>query len=252
MAKPVIGISADVNHNSIFDTAEVNLQYIDAVERAGGVPLILVSTGKPELAHAQLDRVDAVLATGGDDYHPELFDQPRHHTTVLVPARRQEHDLVLFDQLWQMRLPVLAICASTQGLNIIRGGDLHQHLEELVDVHDFDTGRSVAHPIQVHEQTLLEQVLGMNQLEVNSRHHQAVNQIGAGLRISAVAADGTVEAIEPIEFDEHPLMAVQWHPERIPKEPHSKQLFDWLVDEAIKKRPVSVSVVKTKQLSPFF
>jgi putative glutamine amidotransferase len=252
MSKPVIGISADVDHNSFFDTAEVNLQYIDAVERAGGVPLVLVSTDKPELACAQLDRVDAVLVTGGDDYHPELFNQSRHPTTRLIPSRRQEHDLVLFNQLWQEQMPALSICASTQGLNIVRGGDLHQHLDHLVDVHDFDAGRSVAHPIQVHEKTLLEQVLGMNQLEVNSRHHQAVNQVGAGLRISAVADDGTVEAIEPIEFVEHPLLAVQWHPERIPDQSHSKQLFDWLINEAIKHQPISVTVVKSNQLSPFF
>jgi gamma-glutamyl-gamma-aminobutyrate hydrolase PuuD len=70
--------------------------------------------------------------------------------------------------------------------------------------------------------------------------------------VSARAADGTIEAIEPIEFDQHPLLAVQWHPEKIPNEPHSKQLFDWLIDQAIAGRPHVSSGQKLNRLSPFF
>ena len=252
MAKPVIGITCDVCHLDQLDRARLNLQYIDAVERAGGVPMLLAATGNPDLVAHQLGRVDAVVGVGGDDHHPSLYGRERHYSENLLPTRRQDYDLVFLSEAWQQRLPGLFICASMQGLNIVRGGDLIQHLEDFVDTHQYNQGIDIAHPVLVKPESLLEQVLGTDKVDVNSHHHQAVGQAGAGVVVSGRAPDGTVEAIEPIEFAEHPLLAIQWHPERIPKESHSKQLFDWLIDEAIKHQPVSVSVVKTSQLSPFF
>jgi len=252
MAKPVIGISCDVSHVDRLDRVRLNMQYIDAVEQAGGVPLMLATTSKPELVACQLERVDAVVGIGGDDHHPSLYDRDRHYSETLLPTRRQDYDLVFLAEVWQRRLPGLFICASMQGLNIVRGGDLIQHLEDVIDTHQFNKGAGLAHPVLVKPDSLLEQVIGADQIDVNSYHHQAVGQVGSGIVVSGRAPDGTAEVIEPIEFAEHPLLALQWHPERIPEESHSKQLFDWLINEAIKKQPVSVSVVKTNQLSPFF
>ena len=251
MGKPVIGISTDVTHVGRLDRLRLNLQYVDAVEQAGGVPVLLAATGKPELVADQLDRVDAVLGIGGDDYCPSLYEQDRHYSERLIPTRRQDYDLVFLSQVWQRKIPALMICASTQGLNIIRGGGLVQHLDDLVEQHQYNQGFDLAHKIDIERQTLLHQILDQTEIEVNSLHHQAVDNLGSGLQVSARAPDGTVEAIEPIAFQEHPLLAIQWHPERIPDQSHSKQLFGWLIDQAIIARPFTATAVKTSSLSPF-
>jgi len=251
MSKPVIGITCDLNYVGQLDQLCLNLQYVDAVERAGGVPVLLAATGKPELVAGQLDRVDAVLGIGGYDYSPSLYEQDRHHQTQLLPQRRQDYDLVFLSQVWQRKIPALMICASAQGLNIVQGGGLIQDLDHLVEKHQFNEGFDLAHTVDIETETLLHYILNQTEIEVNSFHHQAVDQLGSNLRISARAPDGTVEAIEPIAFAEHPLLAVQWHPERIPDQPHSKQIFGWLIDQAIMSRPFTVTAVNVSSLSPF-
>ncbi|MFH1314947.1 MAG: gamma-glutamyl-gamma-aminobutyrate hydrolase family protein [Candidatus Uhrbacteria bacterium] len=251
MAKPVIGIGTDVTHIGQFDQLRLNLQYVDAVERAGGVPILLAATGKSELVAQQLDRVDAVIGIGGDDYHSNLYGCERHYSEKLLPQRRQDYDLVFLSHVWQRKIPALMICASAQGLNIIQGGGLIQHLDDLVEQHQYNHGLDLAHIVDIETETLLHYILNQTEIEVNSFHHQAVDNLGSGLRVSARAPDGTVEAIEPIAFAEHPLLAVQWHPERIPDQPHSKQIFGWLIDQAVIARPFTATAVKTSSLSPF-
>ena len=252
MAKPVIGITCDVVHADRNHRAHVYLDYINSVERAGGVPVLLVATGKPELVIEQLNRVDAVLGIGGNDYCPSLFGQDRHAYTQLLSERRQDFDMLFFSEIWRRRIPALLICASCQGINIAQGGDLIQHLEGIEQTHAHEHGFSLAHDLSVEPDTLLHQVLDTLETKVNSFHHQAVDQPGTGLRVSARAADGTIEALEPEEFEEHPLLAVQWHPERIPNEPESKLLFNWLVHQAALDRPYISAGQNLNRLSPFF
>jgi len=249
MSKPIIGISCSID-NQNHDLAFVRLEYIDAVVHAGGVPVLITHTAKPETVARQLNAVDAVVGIGGMDHHPELFGQSKHPMSVLMPQRRQDHDLELFRVLFEQQLPSLMICGSMQGMSVAHGGSLNQHLDDLVDTHS-NRAQELAHKIRIETGSRLHDVLGETKLMVNSDHHQAVVDPGKGMRVVAQAADGTVEAIEAVDRA-HPMLAVQWHPEKMPDLPSSKALFAWLVSEAIKRRPVRPVQSDATRISPFF
>jgi putative glutamine amidotransferase len=249
MAKPIIGITCAVDHTGI-EKAWTRLEYIDAVVAAGGVPVLLTHTEKPELVEQQLEAVDAVVGVGGADYHPALYGEAKHPMTMIQSRRRQDHDLALFRTVSELMLPALMICGSMQGLNVAHGGRLRQHLDELADRHN-NRGYELAHKIRIESGSRLHDVIGSTKLMVNSDHHQAVSEPAEGFRIVARAACGTVEAIEPLDRD-YPLLAVQWHPERLPDLPGTRALFAWLVDEAAKARPLRSMSVGTVRISPFF
>ncbi|MBU0530905.1 MAG: gamma-glutamyl-gamma-aminobutyrate hydrolase family protein [Candidatus Uhrbacteria bacterium] len=249
MAKPIIGITCSIDHEK-HDLSFVRLEYIDAVVTAGGVPVLVTHTNKPELIARQLESVDAVVGIGGLDYHPEVYGQTKHPMSVLLPKRRQDYDLELFRVLMRQQIPALLICGSMQGVSVAHGGSLNQHLEKLAGDHD-NRGDELAHKIRIESGSRLHDVLGSVKLMVNSDHHQAVVEPGEGLRIVARSHDGTVEAIEPEDRD-HPLLAVQWHPERLPDLPSSRALFGWIIDEALKARPARSVASQSARISPFF
>ncbi len=249
MSKPIIGISCSIDHEN-HDLAFVRLEYIDAVVHAGGVPILITHSEKPELVGRQLEAIDAVVGIGGMDLHPELYNQTRHPMTVMMPRRRQNYDLELLRNVFAAQIPALMICGSMQGMSAAHGGSINQHLDDLVDNH-YERAAELAHKIRVESGSRLHDVLGVAKLMVNSDHHQAVEEPGEGLRVVARASDGIVEAIEPIDRD-HPMLAVQWHPEQMPDLPSSKALFAWIVSEAIKSRPARPIAPNPVMISPFF
>jgi putative glutamine amidotransferase len=186
------------------------------VLRAGGLPLVLPFSSEPSVVDAYLDRVSAVVVTGGAfDVPPEAYGQtPREGLGPQKPGRTAFETQVLQTAL-RRRLPILAVCGGMQLLNVVLGGTLFQDLRrELPGAkeHEQRGDRSQpSHPVEVREGSALAEVLGRGQLMVNSTHHQAVSQLAPTLRVSASAPDGVVEAIESVE---HPFaLGVQWHPE---------------------------------------
>ncbi len=247
MSKPIIGITCTIDFLGV-EKSFTSLKYIDAVVHAGGVPVLLTHVERPDLVVRQLEAVDAVLGVGGADHDPSIYGQERHPMTVLLPKRRQQYDLALFHEVWERRIPALMICGSTQGINLARGGTLIQHLEE-VECHD-GLGEEFAHEIVIERDSRLADLFGSGTAFVNSDHHQAIDEAGAGLRVAARSADGVIEAVEAIDKS-HPLLGVQWHPERIPNEQESQFLFNWLIDEALKARPLRLNHGRPARLSPF-
>lgn len=248
MAKPVIGISADIMPDH-FDRHFVYEHYLDAVERAGGVPVILPPLMRPERVYRQLEILDGFLGIGSDDFDPSLFGQVRHPHTRLMPRRRQEHDLILLNLIWSMQIPALMICGSMQGINIVLGGDIEQHVESET-VHKHKHGLELAHQIKIQKNSRLADIVGVSKLEVNSLHHQAVGKVPNSLQVVAEADDGVIEALEPVD-ESHPLLALQWHPERMAHLDESKAIFEWLMNESLRARPRPVREKETFQLSPF-
>jgi putative glutamine amidotransferase len=228
--RPIIGVGCSLEGESAV-ACRLNLEYADAVVRAGGVPVI-VPPG--ERAVDALDAVDAMLFVGGDDYDPATYGQPRHRATVLIHPRRDRSDRLLAAEALRRGLPVLGICGGLQLLNIALGGDLIQDIPDLIPgavEHRAAKGEPPArHAVRIVPGTFLEEIVGKREASVNSFHHQAAGRLGQGLRVGASTADGVVEAIEAATKGKF-VLGVQWHPEREPGDV-SDVLFRALIEAA--------------------
>jgi gamma-glutamyl-gamma-aminobutyrate hydrolase PuuD len=175
--------------------------YADAVRMAELEPVLMAPAGPPSLAG-----LDGLVITGGCDIDPARYGETAHAATSAPDPARDAMEASLIEQALAADLPILAICRGMQMLNVVRGGTLRQDIpghkvKELDDVHT----------VAIRMGSRLESILGSGELWVNSRHHQAVGRVGAGLLVSAKAPDGTVEALE--DPKRRFVLAVQWHPE---------------------------------------
>jgi gamma-glutamyl-gamma-aminobutyrate hydrolase PuuD len=191
--------------------------YAEAVRRAGVEPVLI----SPE-APIPIAGLDGLLISGGSDVDPARYGEEPYATTDSVDRERDAMEAALIEQALQADLPLLAICRGLQLLNVVRGGTLVQHLEN-TELHRVKNLAEV-HLIEVVPGTKLASIIGTAPQIVNSRHHQAVGRLGEGLRVSATAPDGVVEALEdPLKRF---VVAVQWHPEeRIDLGAHDRALF---------------------------
>jgi putative glutamine amidotransferase len=176
---------------------------------AGG----LVARCAEPRSQPNMEDFSGLLLTGGNDVDPALYGEARHPATEDSDPERDQVEIRLLKQALTLDLPVLAICRGLQIMNVMHGGTLTQHLEppERHRVRP-DPKSTPAHEIRIEPQSLLWRIAETDHWQVNSRHHQAVKTLGAGLRVSAIdPADGTIEAIE--RPDKRFVLAVQWHPE---------------------------------------
>lgn len=214
--RPLVGVTPDMEAEGESSRFVVKTAYAEAVLRAGGLPLVLPVSHDASVVEAYLDRVSAVVVTGGAfDVPPEAYGEaPREGLGPLKPARTAFETMVLQSAL-RRKLPLLGICGGMQLLNVVLGGTLYQDLRRdfpAAKEHEQRNARSQpSHPVEVRDGSVLAEVLGRGQLMVNSTHHQAVSKLAPGVTLSAAAPDGVVEAIESTE---HPFaLGVQWHPE---------------------------------------
>jgi putative glutamine amidotransferase len=222
VTRPAVGITIGYSAKSdeVFSLRD---DYVRSVEKAGGLPLVF-APGRPEDAAALLDRVDALVLSGGADVDPAQYDETPHETVTRVIPERDVFELALCREALRRDLPILAICRGHQVLNVATGGTLVQDIPSQLPgagAHDPDTERwETAHEVLVLPGTRLREILGSAKVAVNSFHHQAVKDLGQGLVLSARAADdGVVEGIEMP--DRRFVVGVQWHPEAFwDHEPH--------------------------------
>lgn len=230
---PFIGITADWNDEKKCSTLPND--YVRAVLAAGGVPLILPIGGEEKVWKSMVDKLDGMLFTGGVDMDPKYFGEEMHPKTNTPIPQRDEQELYMMRYALKQGKPLLAICRGFQMLNCLDLGTLYQDIGDMVDTPidhaQFTKKDALIHQVSLVPDTLLARVCGAAPLQVNSRHHQAVKQVGKGLVASAHAPDGLVEALE---FEkEAPCLAVQWHPESLfDKDERAMLLFTWLVREA--------------------
>lgn len=210
----------------------VNLpaEYHEAVRRAGGRP-VLIPPGDTDYG-GLLDEVHAVVLTGGGDIDPVLIGGREHPEVYGTSTLRDQSELDLVRQIIDRQTPTLAICRGMQLLNVVLGGTLLPHLPDDVGdqvVHRADPPGPIPHDVRLDSECLLADVMGTSGVTTASWHHQAIDQLGEGLRPVAWAADGVIEAVE---LDGHPFLeVVQWHPEiTAADDPTQQALFDALVD----------------------
>ncbi len=227
--KPIVGITTYLARVTFEgweeDTVLVPVDYVRAIERAGGRALLVPPS--EDAVEETLDALDGVLFAGGSDLDPQLYGQEAHPETDGVVPERDRAELALLQAALARDLPVLAVCRGSQVLNVALGGDLVQHLPEVVgdEKHKHTPGEYSDHDVTVEPDTRLRSLLG-DRAPVKSHHHQGFGRLGKGLREAARAEDGTLEALE--DPSRRFALGVLWHPEA----GEDLRLFEALVEEA--------------------
>lgn len=211
----------------------LGLRYLRALEAAGAIPLVCPPL-TPDAIGPLLDQVAGVCLSGGPDLDPVAYGACRHELTGPNWAELDRFELALARAADAAGLPILAICRGMQVLNVSRGGTLHQHLPDVtgdrVRHRQEQVSDKPTHWITVDPASQLHAILGHRRKMVNSFHHQAVAGIGAQLRVTATASDGTIEAIEA--SDREFILGVQWHAECLVGQPEHAAVFAAFVDAA--------------------
>jgi putative glutamine amidotransferase len=244
--RPYIGVNADLVPAGKQHHAHLRLPlgYADTVLAAGGLPVVLPPFAKEAEVEAYLDRVDGFVLSGGLDLDPRKYGSPTHHAVQPLPPRRDDSDRLLVRRLLARRMPLLAIGLGMQQLNVACGGSLFLHLPEDLPramPHRDPTGGVHRHLVLLQPHTRLDEIYGGGELRVNSDHHQAVRQPGAGLRVGAVSPDGVIEAVETTDPDWF-CVGVQWHPESETASALDMQLFECFIQACLRAaRPLQLA-----------
>lgn len=243
--KPIIGICSDFSEeDSIGSTTGLGFKgqhwqlladdYVQAIEKSGGIPLILPVCRNEETLSRLLDRIDGLLLTGGSDIDPAYYGQlPRKGLGQINPLRDKHEFPLIRMALSSYQMPILGICRGHQLLNIAAGGELFQDLEHERDskLHHTLWVSPKYHPTfhaSIESDSRLEQVFRKQQIAINSFNHQGVSIPGNGLKVSMHAPDGLIEGVE-MPGDRW-VCSVQWHPEAmIERHPEYLALFEAFV-----------------------
>lgn len=240
MPIPIIGITTRKDLTPAGLPAVMVLQvYIHAIVQAGGVP-VLIPSDLTEAGWNELrTRLDGILFTGGGDIAVERFAGLPHPKVGGVDEARDEIELGLARSAAESGTPFLGICRGLQVINVALGGTLYtdildqapgalNHSYENPEV--FKERTQLVHPVDIQPDSLAGKILGGSLLQVNSLHHQGIKELAPGLRASAFAPDGIIEAVE---LPGHPFgLAVQWHPEWLTDQSATLRLFKAFVEAA--------------------
>jgi putative glutamine amidotransferase len=233
---PLIGVSTSITVGKDPERAYVNSAYLHAIQQAGGVPVPL----PPQLSAAALERIvgelSGLLLTGGGDVDPARYGESPHPTVYEVAPARDMLETSAIHVALERRLPVLAVCRGIQMLNVALGGTLFQDVgtEPGTQLQHSQTERrdQPTHKVKIEPRSRLARLLGADEIEVNSMHHQAVKALGRNLTAVAWAPDQIIEGVEDTDPSRF-VLGVEWHPEELVghSEP-ARRLFAALVDAA--------------------
>ena len=241
-ARPLIVVStSELRRGGMVHVAEsepprhemvLGLRYLQAIEAGGGAPVVAAPMATMSL-NALLARADGVCLSGGPDVDPKGYGAERQFRIGPTEPQLDAFELELVRAADARQLPILAICRGMQVLNVARGGTLHQHLPDVVGEtishRQHLPGRVPTHPVEVVTESRLGQIVG-NHCQVNSFHHQGVNELGEGLVQTSHAPDGTIESVE--SHDRAFVIGVQWHAEGLTARPEQASLFEAFVAAA--------------------
>lgn len=233
--RPVIAVTGNFGDKG----CELAKGYYLSIEQAGGVPVVLPPTDNAQVILSALDRVDAIVFSGGGDINPLFLGEQPLPGQGSINGERDAGELLLARLAYDRQIPMLGICRGIQVLAAALGGEIFQDLgtqypapEKLLK-HSQQAARHMpTHTVSLEEGSLVRNIFGTPHLRVNSFHHQAVSKPGNRLKVSAIAPDGVIEAVESTEYKS--VLGVQWHPECFaPANDHSMlPLFKWIVEEA--------------------
>lgn len=230
MSQPIIGISG--NHYKTGDHTEPLLSYtqtclVNAIEDAGGIPLILPVT-RPELAEQYMKLVDKLVLTGGQNVEPIHYQEKLLIDSSNYFPERDRFELALIEAAHHQEKPIFGICRGLQLYNVAQGGSLHQ---EVLGHWQENTGNQPSQDLYFPIESQLSQIYAQEPT-VNSFHRQAINKLAPSLEITALSPDKqTIEALQSTR-DSHTFLGVQWHPELLYGERETEnRLFDYIVNQ---------------------
>lgn len=237
--KPRIGIGSGAakNEEHVFQIS-LSYSYLNSIREAGGVPIVLPPTQDDNDIETYLDAIDGLILPGGPDLPPSHYGRPSAPLVLEQMGPRRGYDVRLCQRALRRNLPILGVCLGCQVINVALGGTLIRDLltqgpeSEIAHRHTIFPYYT-RHEVSVEHGSRLHAIVGGTRIETNSAHHQAVEDLGRGVRVVARADDGVVEAIE-CEDSGRFLLGIQWHPEKIAERedgPH-RSLFAALVAEA--------------------
>ena len=226
--RPMIGLTGNCADIDV----TIRNYYHKQIVAAGGVPVIIPPVADKDVIINTLERLDAIILTGGADYNPLWAGEEPSAKLHHINAQRDLPELLITRLAYNRNIPMLGICRGIQTLAMALDGKVIQDISETIPntikhSQDADTCEPT-HSVSVAEGSMLHAVYGKDKLYVNSFHHQAVGDCGPKFIVTAKANDGVVEAIESSEYRK--IMGVQWHPECMGDD--GQPLFKWLVDAA--------------------
>lgn len=236
-AKPLIGVTTyRMNSRLGINVHGVAEAYLNAIQNAGGLPVMIPLGLAEETLNALLARLDGILFSGGGDIDPTYYNRPDDAYSNNIDPDRDRVEFWLLKQALAENKPLMGICRGFQLVNVGLGGSLYSDVQSQMPgalKHDFypDWSRDhLAHSVRLEPGTRLAQILGTLETEVNSLHHQSVRELGAGITPLAYAPDGAVEAFQ---VSGNPFgIAVQWHPEWLQAHEPMRNLFRAFVETA--------------------
>jgi len=215
-SKPLIGLNAEFKSAKKDAPAfsYVAAGYYDAICKAGGIPIVLPPIKEERDLSRLLDQLDGFVLVGGADLDPRRDGFMLHPSVRPLETRREEFDRTLMRMIAKRRMPVFGIGVGMQLLNVSQGGNLLLHIPEDLPKalpHKDMIDPAHRHGLEVVPGSLMERVYGDGEIRVNSFHHMACDDVGAGLRVTARCPDGVIEAIE--STTDWLAFGTQFHPE---------------------------------------
>lgn len=213
------------------DTKRIKIEecYIKAVQKEGGIPLVLPLYQELEDLVSILPYFDGFIYPGGPDVSPFYWGEDATWECRVIQPARDLLEINLLSYILMLKKPVLGICRGIQVLNIALGGDIYQDIEQqntnngMVGHYQKSRGEVPTHYVRVKPHSLLEQIVGKDKIAVNSYHHQVIHKVGKGLEVAGYSNDGFVEAIYMRDYPF--FLGVQWHPEELYEVDESSKLI---------------------------
>lgn len=210
---PIIGVSSSRGSQG---GSIVSGTYIEAVIKAGGIPVIIPVMTDSEVLRDIVKNLDGVVMIGGDDVNPSYYKENAIPKVNEIDSVRDVYDLTLLKLVTDRNIPVLSICRGVQVINVAFGGTLYQDIpfqlkDKSINHKQKEPREKATHAVAISKDSKLYGILGESELSINSYHHQSVKKVAPGFKVAATATDGVIEAIEA--YPDRAILGVQWHPE---------------------------------------
>lgn len=215
--KPIIGVTTKLKKNEKGEYIRLKYSYIDVIKKAGGIPLVIPNKLTEDDKKKYISIIDGLILTGGEDVSPLLYNENPIKEVAEISNIRDESELMLLDEAYLKKIPILGICRGLQLINVYLKGTLYQDIyiekENVLGHTSFSTIKKGHHNININKDSFIYDVFKKSKIVVNSYHHQAIKELGLDLKITAKSDDDIIEAIEGVKNKN--ILGFQFHPEEM-------------------------------------